>query len=69
MLTIHQVKMAAKERAARIEKRERALFYWNEYANFDTIKDFAKYFELTLDRAIQEVTFGRRVNEEGVIPA
>ena len=69
MLTIRQVMRAGQERAARLAKRERALFYWNEYMNFENIKDFAEYFSMTVDDAITAVTFGRRVNEEGVTPA
>ena len=66
MLTIRQIMMASKERIA---KRERALFYWEEYMGFEDINAFAEFFRLTLEDAIHQVTFGRRVNEEGVTPA
>ena len=69
MLTIRQVMAAGKERAARLAKREHALFYFNEYIKFETIKDFADYFGMDLQEAIHQVTFGRRVDEEGVTPA
>ncbi len=66
MLTIRQITQANAQRHARLQVEDRAKFLYNEYIGFESLKEFADFFSLTLDGAIAEITLGRRLEEKGL---
>jgi hypothetical protein len=65
-LSIAQLVRANEQKKARLAVEERAKFLYNEYIAFDGIKEFAKFFELSVREAIDEITLGRRLSERGL---